>query len=119
MLHVLNNIANKARKLSAKEIDIVADFYNELSVKSTTRGGRGTASRVAVDLEAELPSDSNYRLSNSNFKQYLDACFSTPNTEYRDQLAMGRQFFVTKGESVIERLNGLVSKRHICLRGSE
>ena len=113
MLHVLNNIANKARKLSAKEIDIVADFYNELSVKSTTRGCRVTASRVAVDLEAELPSDSNDRLSNSDFKQYL-CLFFYP--EYPDQMAMGRRFFVTKGESVIERLNALVSERQICLQ---
>ena len=117
VLHVLNNIANKARKLSAKQIDIVADFYNELSVKSSTRAGRGTASRVAVDLEAELPSDFNDRLSNSDFKQDLNACFSSLNILIKWQWE--GDFVVTKGESVIERLNGLVSQRQICLRGSE
>ena len=117
VLHVLNCIADKARKLSAKQIDLVADFYNQLSVKSATRAGRGTASRVAVELTSKLPTDFNDRLSNSDFKRDLNDCFSS--LQVLIKWKWQGDFVVTKRESIIERLNGAISQRQLCFSGSE
>ena len=79
VLYVLNSIADKAKYLSVKHIDIVADFYNALSVKSSIRSARGSSSRTAVNRGDILPENFPSRLAHSNFKGDLNSCFSSEN----------------------------------------
>ena len=113
---MLNKVADDAQILSAKQIDIVTDFYNNLSEKSAIRAGRDSASRVHVDLDSNLPLDFYDRLRNSDFKKDLNACFSS--LEFLIAWKWDDDFVVTKYESVIKRLNGQISECKFC-RGSE
>ena len=114
VIFVLEKIAQKANKMEATQIDIVADFYHDLSIKAGTRNSRGQGSRELFTLETFLPDDFEKCFENNSFKCDLNNCFARPDI----LAAWGwqRDYCVTKERFVIERTNGSFSERLICLQ---
>ena len=64
--------------MRASQIDIVADFYHELSIKSTTRTMRGTSSRLLFGIDDIIRDNMMDSLKNDQFKTDLNASFADP-----------------------------------------
>lgn len=55
ILYILDSIAQKAMKLDVIQIDLVDEFYHDISIKSGTRDTRGRSSRELFKLPDYLP----------------------------------------------------------------
>ena len=110
---ILNSIASNAREYDAKQIDLVIDFYNKLSIMSGTRSERGIASRVLFELDDNLPRNLPELLRNDLFKTDLYSAFSDP------QLLKGwtwkGDYCITSAKHVSERMSGnITTDRILC-----
>ena len=74
---VLYSIANRAMQAKCCQIDIVADFYYNISIKSGTRTDRGVSSRIIFSLDDLISNNFESLLRNDEFKTDLNNKFST------------------------------------------
>ena len=109
---VLDSIAIRAMQAKVRQIDIVADFYYKLSIKSGTRTNRGVSSRIIFGLDDSVSNNFESLLKNDEFKTDLNDQFSTK--EVLEAWSWQGDFRVTKSISVVERMDGVLSERMIC-----
>ena len=114
ILLVLNGIAAKAGNVGAEQIDLVADFYHPLSIKSATRSNRGTGGRIRFNLDDVLPGDLMASLTNSDFKTDLYTACS--DAEILSAWNWDKDYCVTKGRYVVERTANVITERLLCLQ---
>ena len=76
ILHVLDSIALRANQAKVHQIDIVVDFYYNLSVKSGTRTDRGISSRILFNLDDLVANNFEILLNNDEFKTDLNSKFA-------------------------------------------
>ena len=74
---VLRNIKHQAELFHVIRIDIVADMYDPLSIKTPTRETRGTAGADSFTGLTSIPSDMNEFMKNSENKTLLNALIAT------------------------------------------
>lgn len=111
---VLDSVASRAARAKVQQIDIVADFYFKQSIKSGTRTDRGISSRILFQLDDKLAKNFESLLKNDEFKTDLNSAFA--NEEILQAWKWQGDFRVSKGSSVIERMDGMVSERIICFQ---
>ena len=70
---VLRNINYQAESVHVIRIDIVADMYDPLSIKTPTREIRGTAAADSFTSSTLMPTDINEFMKNSENKTMLNA----------------------------------------------
>ena len=109
---VLDSIAIRAMQAKVRQIDIVADFYYNLSIKSGTRTDRGVSSRILFSLDDLISNNFESLLKNDEFKTDLNDQFSTK--EVLEAWSWQGDFRVTKSTFVVERMDGVLSERMIC-----
>ena len=108
---VLDSIAARFGKYGVTQIDVVADFYFDPSIKSGTRDQRGTSSRHVFNPDDIIPDNFEEMLNNSDFKDDLNQLFCC--IDVLMNWAWGGDFAVTDGEYILERISGNISKRKI------
>ena len=109
---VLDSIAIMAMQAKVRQIDIVADFYYNMSIKSGTRTDRGVSSRILFSLDDLISNNFESLLKNDEFKTDLNDQFSTK--EVLEAWSWQGDFRVTKSTFVVERMDGVLSERMIC-----
>ena len=108
---ILDSIANTAMTVGVDEIGIVTDFYNPISIKSFTRDTRGSQARVMFKIDDTLPDDLMGALTNGTFKTQLNELFC--ETSVLNSWKWGKDFTMTKGYCIIERVNGTITDDRI------
>ena len=114
ILFILDNIASAAASVNATQIDIVIDFYHAMSIKAGTRLERGSSSRVMFSLDDAVPGNLTDLLKNNDFKNYLNSSFS--QLEILEEWSWQWDYCVTNGKFVMERIDGIQSKRILCMQ---
>lgn len=116
VLFILDNIASAATSVNATQIDIVTDFYHNMSIKAGTRLERGSSSRVMFSLDDTVPINLADLLKNNDFKTDLNTSFSLP--EILEVWSWQWDYCITNGKCVLERIDGLESQRILCINTS-
>ena len=106
----MENASKNAITVQASQIDIVIDFYHDFSIKSTTRTSRGTSSILVFNIDDNVPDNIMNLLKNDQFKTDLNAML----TDLTVLQSWTKDFCITKGDFVLERISGVVSERLIC-----
>ena len=109
-IFVLDSIAT-CQRFNTTYIDLVTDFYFELSIKSGTRMQRGTASRFVFSPDDEIPDNLEELLNNSDFKADLNRLFC--RDDILSEWTWESDFSVTDEVFVVERISGSTSRRRI------
>ena len=111
VLFILDNIASAATSVNATQIDIVTDFYHNMSIKAGTRLERGSSSRVMFSLDDTVTINLADLLKNNDFKTDLNTSFSLP--EILEVWSWQWDYCITNGKCVLERIDG---QRILCMQ---
>ena len=100
---ILDNILSMANISGAKRIDIVADFYGQMSVKGLTRKDRGSSMSPLIPFEAKskIPNDMADFLKNSKNKKNLNRMIAKQAVDPRRNYHANHDIVVTYNEGKV------------------
>ena len=102
---VLRNIKHQAESVHAIRIDIVADLYDPLSIKTPTRETRGNAAADSFTGSTLMPTDMNEFTKNSENKTILNSLIATHALQ-PETWAWDHEVVVTDGTTIKSSRDG-------------